>query len=94
MTVAVRYMAQLRHAAGLAQEQVELPAACTVQELLIQMAERHGDPLQRLLLAADRILHPTILLFVGDEQVGTDERVLLKDGDVVTVLAPVAGGSR
>jgi molybdopterin/thiamine biosynthesis adenylyltransferase len=41
----------------------------------------------------DAGLHPTVLLFVGDEQVGPGERVVLRDGDVVTVLLPVAGGA-
>jgi len=36
-------------------------------------------------------VQPAILLFVGDEQVGP-ETVPLRDGDVVTVLTPMAGG--
>jgi molybdopterin converting factor small subunit len=91
MKIAVRYMAQIRQAAGVGGEAVELAAACGADELVTQLA-RGREPLRRLLLDADGRLHPTILLFVNDEQVPAWERTLLRDGDVVTVLSPVAGG--
>jgi molybdopterin synthase sulfur carrier subunit len=81
--IAVRYMAQLRRAAGTAIEQVELDAPCSAADLLKRLAEQHGLPFRALL--------PMVLLFVGDEQVGP-ETAPLRDGDVVTVLTPMAGG--
>jgi molybdopterin converting factor small subunit len=92
MRVLVRYMAQLRTAAGIAEESVELAGPCTASELAARLAARHGDALRRLLLAADGRLSPVILVFVGDAQAGPDERLALKDGDVVTLLSPIAGG--
>jgi molybdopterin converting factor small subunit len=92
MKVTVRYLAQLKQAAGVSGEEIDLPAACTARELVVQLARRRGDALHRLLLDAKGALHPTILLFVGDEQVGADDCALLKDGDVITLLSPVAGG--
>jgi molybdopterin converting factor small subunit len=89
--VAVRYMAQLRQAAGAACEQVELDRPCSVGELLTRVADRHGGPFRDLLLDARGGVRPAVLLFVGDEQV-RPERAGLGDGDVVTVLTPMAGG--
>ncbi len=92
MKVTVRYLAQARHAAGVASEQVELDDPCPAAELVLRAAERHGGALKALLLGADGTLQPALLLFVGDEQVGPEAECELKDGDVVTVLSPMAGG--
>ena len=92
MKVAVKYMAQLRDAVGLAYEQIDLETPCSVQEFAAHLAARHGDRLRRLLLDAHGGLQPTILLFVGGRQIVRDSPVALHDGDVVTVLSPMAGG--
>jgi molybdopterin converting factor small subunit len=89
--IAVRYMAQLRRAAGTAVEQVELDPPCSAADLVKRLAERRGGSFRDLLLDAGGGVQPAILLFVGDEQVGP-ETVPLRDGDVVTVLTPMAGG--
>ena len=90
--IGVRYMAQVRQAAGVAVEEVELGGACPVGDLLTRLAERHGPPLRQLLLDRHGGPQPTLLVFVGAEQVQPGERHLLADGDIVTVLAPMAGG--
>jgi molybdopterin converting factor small subunit len=89
--VVVRYMAQARQAAGAASEQVEVDRAGSIRDLLILLADRHGDRFRDLLLNAAGGVRPPLLLFVGDEQVGADWPAL-RDGDVVTVLTPMAGG--
>jgi molybdopterin converting factor small subunit len=91
MKVTVKYMAQIKQAAGVGSEQVELDQPCSVQELVAGLAERRGQPLRKLLLDERGGVQPTVLLFVGDSQVEGD-RLQLKDGDVVTLLSPIAGG--
>ncbi len=93
MRVSVRYMGQLRSAAGAAEESVDLESSCTASEMAARLAARHGDALRRLLLSADGRLSPVILAFVGESQVSHDQRLALKDGDVITLLSPIAGGS-
>jgi molybdopterin converting factor small subunit len=90
MQVTVKYLAQVRHAAGVPAETLCLDRPCTLQQLLMQLAERHGEPFRRLLDATGR--SPSLLFFVGDEQVRWDACVELRDGDLVTVLSPIAGG--
>lgn len=92
MKVVVRYLAQLRHAAGTSVEHVELPDPCAMPVLVGYLAERHGGPLRQILLDGQGGLQPSVLLFVGDEQVCSPGSVELKDGDVVTLLSPMAGG--
>jgi molybdopterin converting factor small subunit len=89
--VVVRYMAQLRQAAGAAVEQVELERPCSIAELILRLADRHQAPFRELVLDGRGGIRPAVLLFVGDEQVGPG-RSALRDGDVVTVLTPMAGG--
>jgi molybdopterin converting factor small subunit len=84
-------MAQLRSAAGAASEPLELGGAQTVGDLLKGLADRHRSSFRDLLLDPDGGVRPSLLLFVGDEQVGLD-RTGLRDGDVLTVLTPMAGG--
>jgi molybdopterin converting factor small subunit len=85
MRVTIRYMAQVKRATGVAAEEIDLPDACSLRDLLARLAERHGEPLRQL-------LGPALLIFVGDEQANPQEAAALKEGDVVTVLAPMAGG--
>lgn len=92
MKVAVRYLAQLKPAAGGLGEQVEVPSPCSVEELLAHLAHRHGPALRDLLLDAAGRRQPTILVFVGDVQVAPGEPAQLRDGDVLTLLSPMAGG--
>ena len=61
MAVTVRYMAQLRTAAGVAAESFDLDGPCTASELAAHLAARHGEALRRLLLGSrrpDQPCHP------------------------------------
>src|SRR5262249_13619867 len=56
------------------------------------LARRHGGSLSALLLTATGQLQPTILTFIGDDQANRD--AVLRDGDIVTLLTPIAGGQQ
>lgn len=90
MNVTVRYAAQAGAAAGTASERVDLSGAPTVGDLLVRLAERHGDALRRLLVDGDGRPQESLLLVVGDEQVRSGRP--LKDGDVIDILTPISGG--
>ena len=92
MKVHVRYLAQFRHAAGEATEIVELESPCSVSQCLTQLARRHGESLQVLLLQEGGTPHPAILLFLGDQQITDPALCLLREGDCLTLLSPMAGG--
>ncbi len=92
MKVTVEYAAQVKQAAGVGSETVEVDAGCSLQQLVRRVADDHGEALQRVILDGNGDLHPSILLFVGDDQVRWDTEVSLNDSDVVTLLSPVSGG--
>ncbi len=94
MKISITYMAQLKTATGTGSEEVELPSSGTTKELVHQLVERHGESLGRMLLDSSGELQPTILLFVNDSQVAKGSSQPLQNGDKVTFLSPIAGGSR
>jgi molybdopterin converting factor small subunit len=85
-------MAQVRHAAGVSSEEVEVASGCSVRELLTALAAKRGEALRRLLLESSGGPNQAILVFVGERQATTEAPVDLRDGDVVTILSPMAGG--
>lgn len=92
MKITVHYLAQVRQAAGRAMEPIELERPCSVRQLVIALAQRGGESLTRLLLDQRGEPQPSLLLFVGDNQVSAMQEITLRDADVVTVLSPMAGG--
>ena len=83
MIVRVRYLAQVRHAAGRSAEEVEVEDGCTVAALAARLAEaRHT---LRGVLAS-----PTLLTFVGDEQARAGQ--VLGEGDEIIFTTPISGG--
>ena len=92
MRVVVRYLAQVQQAAGTASEELEAIPGCTGADLLRQLSARHGDDLRALILDAAGNVQPTVLLFLDDEHVRAEQTLPLKEGAVLTVLTPMAGG--
>ena len=88
----IEYTAQLRRAAGVASEKLELARGGTLQDIAQQAADRHGEELRKLLLDEHGRLQRSLLVFVGDEQRATDSSVPLTDGQTVTFAAPISGG--
>ncbi|HJZ89583.1 MAG TPA: MoaD/ThiS family protein [Gemmataceae bacterium] len=93
MRVTVEYFGAAREAAGLAREAIEYDPPCPAAELVARVARNRGGRLAQLLLADNR-LSPSVLVAVGDRQVTADDRVLLRDGDEITVIPPISGGAR
>jgi molybdopterin synthase sulfur carrier subunit len=83
MKVRVRYFASLREALG-AEEQIELPAGCTVGEaraLLIARSAAHAQALR-----AERVLRAAL-----DQQLA-DSTTPIRDGAELAFFPPVTGG--
>jgi molybdopterin converting factor small subunit len=80
--ITVRYFAGARAATGVDEEQLPVDRSWPLEELAVQLAERHGPALRRVLTAAS---------FLIDETAGARDRVV-PVGSVVDVLPPFAGG--
>ncbi|MEJ3742390.1 MoaD/ThiS family protein [Actinomycetes bacterium KLBMP 9797] len=79
--ITVRYFAGARAAAGVEQETA--PAGGSLDDLLAELASRHGQRLAAILKAAS---------FLVDGVARHDRDKVLPDGVTVDVLPPFAGG--
>ncbi len=78
--VTVRYFAGARAAAGVETEQ---RSAASLDELVLGLADAHGEKLARVLPACS---------FLVDGTTARDRAVALAPGSTVDVLPPFAGG--
>ena len=93
MNVRVKYLAQARPAAGMAQETGGTARARhPIADLLACACRRSTGALRHLLLTADGQPHPSLLLFMDDRQVHNAASQKLCDADEILVLPPMAGG--
>jgi molybdopterin converting factor small subunit len=81
VSVTVRYFAGARAAAGVAEEPA--PDGLSLDGLLAELADRHGEPLARVLKAASLLV---------DGVAWHDRRAAVPAGATVDVLPPFAGG--
>jgi molybdopterin converting factor subunit 1 len=81
LKITVRYFASLREAAGVKEEEIELPEGCTIELLLRQTKAMHN-----MLKGRDR----AIIVSVNGEFVQANRR--LEPQDEVAMFPPVSGG--
>jgi len=91
MKLTILYTGQARTAAGVERETVDVSAPRSVAEVLQILASKH-ESLRAVLLATDGKAHPSLMVFVNEEQTRTDARVDWKDGDQVMLVPPISGG--
>ncbi len=92
MTLTIQYVAQLKMAAGWGTEQIDLAGPATAGQVLALLAQRHDENFRQLLLTPQGTVQEALLLFLGDEQITADALVPRREGEVLTVLSPMAGG--
>ena len=94
MKLRVQYRAQMRTAAGRSEDEVELPEGSSLEALLGHLAERLGQETAAHLVTGDGDVHSSLLIVVNDSVVvpRAAAHTVLRDGDVLTFLPPIAGG--
>jgi molybdopterin converting factor small subunit len=83
-------MAQMKRLAGCASEPIEIRDGSCLADLLLQLADHHGDAFRGMLLDESATPRKSLLFFVGDEHAEVTRP--LHEGDAVTLLTPMAGG--
>ena len=94
MRLRVQYTAQLRAAAGRDEEEVDLPDGSSLGALLGHLAERLGQAAEAHGVTSSGDAHRSLLIVINDAVVAPRQTslIVLRTGDVVTFLPPVAGG--
>jgi molybdopterin converting factor small subunit len=88
MHIQVNYLAQLKQAAGRAEESVQLVGSLSLAEFAASLAEGRAALRAYLVPQGDG----GAVAFVNDMQRGWSDPTPLVPGDRVTFLAPMAGG--
>jgi MoaD family protein len=96
LNVTVEYLGYIKQTLNIQQaETITLNDKATVHDLLVRLAEKHGEPFKKAVYhPADKDLQPHHILALNGLMVnllnGLDTK--LKDGDRVTVMPVVTGG--
>ena len=69
---------------------MQVSAASTVKEIIFKLADQQSEISEMLLV--DGQANPSILVFVNDNQHLWESETLLKEGDAITLMSPIAGG--
>lgn len=92
MQIKIEYSAQVKRAAGVASDLLAMGDAADLQATIRQAADLRGAAVSAILFPDGEQLHPSILIFVNDEQVRWSENPQLTDGQTVALVSPVSGG--
>ena len=92
MNVTLHYETQLKRAVGTATETIDVPDGSSVGEVVRTAAQQHGDRVAAMLLDNEGQVRPSVLIFVGDEQIGPGDARELSDGSTLTLMSPISGG--
>lgn len=92
MQVTVHYATQVKRVLGVAAEIIDMPESCTAADVVLAVADRHGEAVRELLVDDRGDVQPTLLVFVGDRQVARREPCPPADRDVLTIMTPISGG--
>ena len=80
MKVKILYFAKLREMVGQSQEEVEIPRPTTLSGLYQMVQFKYGT-----------LIDSSVLAYAVNEEY-VDSSIVLKDGDSVSFIPPVAGG--
>ena len=94
MKVTVKFFTTLREIVGKPQEQIELPEAVTVNELLQQLGERYGVQFTRNVYDEKGTVRGHLHFLINGQSTTTQQglKTKLNENDILAILPPVGGG--
>ena len=92
MKITIEYSAQIRRTLGVSEETIDLMDSQSLHDLILHLAEKHGQLFKDLILDVEGNLSRMILASVNSAQVQESTSVDLKDGDCVNLMSPISGG--
>ena len=92
MKVKVEYSAQIKRAAGVSADELDVADDARLQAVIRQAGELRGESVQSILFPEGSELHPSILVFMDDDQVRWADNPCVESCRSVTLVSPVSGG--
>jgi molybdopterin synthase sulfur carrier subunit len=93
MRITTRFFAFLREMAGRETDEVTVAEGATIHDFLKVLREKYSGIFDRI-FQADGLLKPGFAIALNGETVDREGwgNISLKDGDLVVILPPIAGG--
>jgi molybdopterin converting factor small subunit len=92
MQVTLKYFAQVRQAAEVESEPIEVPEGADAGSAITKAAQGRSDAFRTLVLDEDARVRSSLLVLVNSEPVPRNARIELKAGDEICIFSPIAGG--
>lgn len=92
MNVKLTYYAQVREAAGVESETLNLPDGANLSAALAEAVRLHGDEMKTILVDDAGAARPSILVLVNGTPAVRGTNPALHDGSELSVFSAVAGG--
>lgn len=92
MQIDISYMSQLRRAAGVSRETLEVAEPSTVQDFLANIVCARHPNLKKAIMGDNGEFHPVLMIFVGDQQIQPATPHPLSNSNEVTLMFPISGG--
>jgi molybdopterin converting factor small subunit len=90
--VHVRFDSQVRRLAGCNRISVDVDNSATLQQIVQRVAEVGTEQLRTTLLDDQQSLRSSILVFLNDDLVSKEQRLVLHDGSELTLTTLISGG--
>jgi MoaD family protein len=92
MKIEVRFTAQIKREAGRGSEVLDVHEGCSLEQVLTALNGRYTQGFDRILFDERGQYRETAMLVVNGQQVFFHVPQELKEGDVLTIMSPIAGG--
>lgn len=92
MNIIVKYTAQLKKETGLAKETVSVGEEDSLKSLLEKVSSVHGPAVGDMMFDDAGQFKESIMIVHNGNQVSIDDPVKFRDGDMVMLMSPIAGG--
>ncbi len=90
MLAKVRYFGKFRSVTEKLEETINFSGR-TVKDLLDKLCKIYGERFQKIVIN-DNKLPPDVIILVNGKSIGDNLRLVLKDGDTVSIMPFVSGG--
>ena len=92
MRIRIKYTAQLKREAGIAEEEIEIDGPKNPEQILKQLTASHNKNFYDILFDENGGFRNSVVLVLNGVQIGIADPVSLNDNDELLLLSPIAGG--
>ncbi|MCS7120324.1 MAG: MoaD/ThiS family protein [Nitrososphaerota archaeon] len=94
MKVKLLYLGLVRNSTGRSEEDIYLKEGSSLKDLLNELAKTYGEKFGRFINAKEHLWDPTFIVAVNGKLINlhNESPILLKDGDVISLMTLISGG--